>query len=114
MSPLTEEEKKEGIVVTGPPEPVIQPEKKEKKDAKKALEEERFGVLQISDTAGTYFSTSLLAAGMLLLSVFTYFILTGFMGWIVISPDMPFSGLVLWVFFGIVNVFGGLLLMGCK
>jgi hypothetical protein len=102
------------IVVRGPSEPVIHPEKKAEKAAEKALEEERFGVLQISHKLGMYFSASILVSGVLLLCLFAYVTVTGYVDWIIISPEITFLGLVVWIFVGIVNVVGGLLLMGSE
>ncbi len=112
---MTEEEDRErGIVVQGPSESVTHPDKRAKIAAEKALEEERVGVLEISGKVGTYFSASMLLVGISLLCVFAYVMLTGFEDWIVISYDMPFLGLLVWIFAGIANVLGGLLLMGSK
>jgi len=47
--------KEKEIVVRAPSKRVIHPEKKAEKAAEKALEEERFGVLQISHKVGMYF-----------------------------------------------------------
>jgi len=49
-----------------------------------------------------------------LLCLLTYVTLTGYVDWIIISPEITFWGLVVWVFVGIVNVVGGLLLMGSE
>jgi len=51
---MAENNEKE-IVVRGPSKPATPPEKKAEKDAERALEEERFGVLQISQKVGFYF-----------------------------------------------------------
>lgn len=102
------------IVVRAPSKPVIHPEKKAEKAAEKALEEERFGVLQISHRLGMYFSASILVSGILLLCLFTYVMVTGYVDWIVISPEITFLGLAIWIFVGIVNVVGGLLLTGSE
>lgn len=110
---MTKKNDKE-IVVRAPSKPVIHPEKKAEKAAEKALEEERFGVLQISHKVGMYFSTSILVSGVLLLCLFTYVTVTGYVDWIIISPEITFLGLVVWIFVSIVNVVGGLLLMGSE
>jgi len=107
-------ENEKEIVVRGPSKPVIRPEKKAEKVAEKALEEERFGVLQISHRLGIYFSASILASGILLLCLFTYAATTGHVDWITISPEIAFLGLVVWIFVSIINIVGGLLLMGSK
>jgi len=102
------------IVVHAPSKPITHPEKKAERATEKALEEERFGVLRISHKVGTYFSISMLGAGALLLCLFTYVTVTGYADWIMISPEITFLGLVMWVFVGVVNVVGGLLLMGSE
>lgn len=112
---VTEEEDREiGIVVQGPSEPVTHPDKRAEIAAEKALEEERVGVLEILGKVGTYFGASMLVVGISLLCVFAYVVLTGFEDWIVISFDMPFLGLLVWILAGIANLLGGLLLMGSK
>jgi hypothetical protein len=111
--PMAKKKKKE-IVVRAPSKPVTHPEKKAEKAAEKALEEERFGVLRISHKVGVYFSASILVSGVLLLCLFTYVTVTGYVDWIIISPEITFLGLAVWIFVGIVNVVGGLLLMGSE
>lgn len=107
---MTKKKNEKEIVVRAPSKPVIHPEKK----AEKALEEERFGVFRISHKVGRYFSLSILVLGVLLLCLLTYVTVTGCVDWIIISPEITFWGLVVWVFVGIVNVVGGLLLMGSQ
>lgn len=102
------------IVVSGPPKLVTPPEKRSRRYKEKALEDERFGVLKISQQTGACFSASMLAVGSLLLCISAYVIVTGYGDWIVISSEMPFWGLIVWVFTGITNVVGGLLLMGSE
>jgi hypothetical protein len=102
------------IVVHAPSKPVTHPEKKAEKAAEKALEEERFGVFRISHKVGVHFSASIFVSGVLLLCLFTYVTVTGYVDWIIILPEMTFLGLVVWVFVGIINVVGGFLLMGSK
>jgi hypothetical protein len=104
----------EEIVVQAPPRPVVHPEKKVEKDLKKALEEERFGVFQVSRRVGELFSVSVLISGVLLLCLFAYIIISGQTYWIMISSEMTLLGRVIWVFVALVNIIGGLLLMGSK
>ena len=106
--------KKKEIVVHAPSRHVTRPEKKAERVAEKALEEERFGVLQISHKVGTYFSASILVSGILLLCLFTYVTITGYIDWITISPEITFYGLVVWIFVSIINIISGLLLMGSE
>jgi hypothetical protein len=104
--------KKKETVVRAPSKSATPPEKKAEKIAEKALEEERFGVLKISCKIGGFFSLSVLLAGVLLLGLFGYTMMTGHMDWMAISPEPSFLGLVVWIFAGVVNIVGGLLLMG--
>lgn len=108
---MAKKKNKKEIVVHGPPKSVTHPEKKAEKAIEKALEEERFGVLQISHKVGTYFSALILASGVLLLSLFAYATTTSHVDWIIISPEMTVSSLLLWTFVGITNIAVGLLLM---
>jgi len=73
---MAKKKNKKEIVVHAPSKPVTHPEKKAEKAAEKALEEERFGVLQISHKVGVYFSASTLVSGVLLLCLFTYVTIT--------------------------------------
>jgi hypothetical protein len=111
---MSKKKNEKEIVVHAPSKPTIHPEKKAEKTAEKALEEERFGVLKISHEIGMYFSASILAAGVLLLCLFAYVTVTGYVDWIIISPKITFLGLVVWTFVGIVNIVGGLLLMASE
>ena len=104
--------KKKEVVVRAPSKPVTPPEKKTEKAAEKALEEERFGVLEMSRRISVFFGVSVLTAGVLLLCLFAYVTITGHMDWMAISPETAFLALVVWIFVGVVNVVGGLLLMG--
>jgi len=111
---MAKKKNKKEIVVHAPSKPVTHPEKKAEKAAEKALEEERFGVLQISHKVGVYFSASTLVSGVLLLCLFTYVTVTGYVDWIIISPEITFLGLVVWIFVSMANIVGGLLLMGSE
>jgi|GEM_PF-1518844 hypothetical protein len=102
------------ITVKAPPKPVTPEEKKAEKAVEKALEEERFGVLQVSRKVGMYFSASMLVAGALLLCLCAYVIFTGYVEWIVVSPEITFLGFLVWIFVGIVNIVGGFLLVGSE
>ncbi|MDI6847365.1 MAG: hypothetical protein QMD23_04465 [Candidatus Bathyarchaeia archaeon] len=111
---MTKKKEKKEIIVRAPPKTVTPPEKKAEKAVEKALEEERFGVLEISRKVGTCFSASVLAAGFLLLCLFAYVTITGQVDWMTTSPEMTFLGFVLWIFVGIINIIGGFLLMGSE
>src|SRR3972149_1225810 len=111
---MTEDKEKEEIIVKAPSKPVVSPEKKAEKAIEKALEEEKFGTLEISKKFGSYFGASAIFAGVLLLCLFAYVSITGQVGWITLSPEATAFSLVLWVFIGIVNIIGGFLLMGSE
>ena len=106
--------KKKEVVVRAPSKPVTPPEKETEKAAEKALEEERFGVLEISRKIGTFFGVSVLIAGVLLLCLFTYVAITGHMDWMATSAETSFLGVIVWIFVGVVNIVSGLLLMGSE
>jgi len=111
---VTEGEEKEEIIVNPPSRPVISPEKKAEKAIEKALEEERFGTLQISNRFGSYFGASVIFAGALLLCLFAYVSITGQAGLIILSSEATAFSLALWIFVGIVNIVSGFLLMGSE
>lgn len=106
--------KKKEVVVRAPSKPVTPPEKKIEKATKKALEEERFGVLEISRRIGTFFGVSVLTAGVLLLCFFAYVTITGHMDWMATSAEASFLGVIVWIIVGVVNIVGGLLMMGSE
>jgi hypothetical protein len=98
-------------VVPGPRYRFTHPEKRAERDKQKAFQEERFRVLQLTQQIGTYFSATMVTAGALLLGVLAYVVVARAP---LISPEMPFLSFVVWVFAGIANVVGGLLLIGSK
>jgi hypothetical protein len=111
---MTADEEKEEITVKAPSKPVVSPEKKTEKAVEKALEEERFEILKISNKVGSYFGTSVVFIGVLLLCLFAYVSITGQAWLIILSPEATAFSLVLWVFVGIVNIISGFLLMGSE
>jgi hypothetical protein len=111
---MTEDKEKEEIIVKAPSKPVVSPEKKAEKVIEKALEEERFGVLQISNRVGSYVGASVIFAGVLLLCLFAYVSITGQVELIILSSEAAVFSLVLWVFVGLVNIISGFLLMGSE
>jgi len=111
---MTEDKEKEEIIVKAPSKPVVSPEKKAEKAIEKALEEEKFGTLEISKRVGSYFGASVIFAGVLLLCLFVYIGITGQVGWIILSSEATAFSLALWVFVGLLNIISGLLLMGSE
>ncbi len=111
---MNEDEKDEEIIVPGPLKAATPPEKRREKVVERALEEERFGVLHVSRRIGESFSVSVLAAGICLVLALAYLGLTGQQVWLVkYSGTLPWV-IVLWIFLGIVNIVGGMLLMGSE
>lgn len=111
---MTEDKEKEEIIVKAPSKTVVSPEKKAEKAIEKALEEERFGTLQVSKRFGSYFGASAIVAGVVLLCIFAFVAITGQVGWISMSSEAAVFSIVLWVFIGIVNIVSGFLLMGSE
>ena len=108
---MTDDEEKGEIIVKAPSKPVVSPEKKAERATEKSLEEERFDILQISNTVGAYFGVAIVFVGFLLLFLFAYIGTTGQAELILLSSQAPTLGLILWVFVGLLNVITGLLLI---
>jgi len=111
---MSEDKDKEEIVVKAPSKPVVSPEKKAEKAIEKALEEERFGTLKISNKFGSYFGVSAIVAGVVLLCIFAFVAITGQVSWISMSSEAAVFSFVLWILVGIVNIVSGFLLMGSE
>jgi hypothetical protein len=111
---MATDEEKEEITVKAPSKPVVAQEKKAEKAVQKALEEERFGTLQVSRRIGVYFGALTVVVGVLLLALLAYSGITGQIGGIVLSPRSAVFGFALWVFVGLVNIISGFLLMGSE
>ena len=69
---MKEEDREKEIVVQGPSKSVTHPERKAEMDIEKTFEEERFGLLKISDEVGTRFGASMLVAGSFLFCLFAF------------------------------------------
>jgi hypothetical protein len=111
---MAEDEEKKEIVVRAPSKPVTPPEKKAEKAMEEALEGERFGVLQVSRRVGELFSASVLITGILLLCFFAYAMFTSEVNWMITSSEITFLGLIVWTLAAIVNIIGGLFLIGSQ
>jgi uncharacterized integral membrane protein len=110
---MTEEEKEE-IIVKAPSKPVISPEKKAAKAAERALEEERYGVLEVPKRTGKYFGVLSIGVGLVL---FVLLAVAGFSGQssiVFLSFSSSFPVLVLWIVVGLVSIVVGFLLMGSE
>lgn len=106
------EEKKEEIIVKAPSRPVTTPEEKARKNAERALEEERYGVLAIPKKVGKYLGVASLATGIMLVIMLSYATVSGQIAQMFSSTSVQF--IVLWVFVGLITITIGLLLMGSE
>jgi hypothetical protein len=109
---LTADDEKKELIVKAPSKPVIAPERKAEKAAEKALEEERYSVLQIPKKVGKYIGISSVSVGVSLLVLLAYAGLTGQSNWIFLSSASSLPIVGLWIVVGIVSVVVGFLLMG--
>jgi len=109
---LSVDEEKKELIVKAPSRPVIAPERKDAKATEKALEEERYGVLQISERIGKYIGISSVGVGVSLFVLLAYAGLTGQGNWIFLSSASSLPIVGLWIVVGIVGVVAGFLLMG--
>jgi uncharacterized protein YjeT (DUF2065 family) len=108
-----DDEKKE-IVVKAPSKPVVAPEKKAEKAAEKALEEERYGVLQIPNKVGKYIGILSISVGVFLLTLLAYAGLANKSDWIFLSSASYFPIVDIWIVVGLVSVVAGLVLVGSE
>jgi hypothetical protein len=111
---LTADDEKKEVVVKAPSKPVVSPEKKAEKAAGKALEEERYSVLQIPNKVGRYIGISSIIVGTTLFVLLAYAGLTNQSAWIFLSSASYFPIIGIWIVVGLVSVAVGLLLMGSE
>lgn len=111
---MTEDKEKEEIIVKAPSKPVVAPDKKAEKAREKSLEEERFEVIHVSSEIGVSFGASTAIAGVLLLCIFAYVIITGQTGLVILSSEYTAFSLGLWIFVGLLNIISGFLLLGSE
>jgi hypothetical protein len=105
------EENKE-ITVKAPSKPVDSSEKKAKETLEKALEEERFNVLEFPKKISKYVGLTVAGTGVLLLFLFVYMSATGQTGGILLSSASVSLSLVVWGFVGLLNIVVGFLFLG--
>jgi uncharacterized integral membrane protein len=108
------DEEKEEIVVKAPSKPVISPEKKAAKAAERALEEERYGVLEVPKRTGKYFGVLSIGVGLVLLVLLAATSFSGQSGMIFLSTGSSVPVLILWIVVGLVSIIVGFLLMGSE
>jgi hypothetical protein len=109
---MTSKEEKEEITVKAPSKPAVSPEKQAEKTVEKALEEERFKVLQFPKKISRYFGIIVTVTGGLLLFFFVYMAATGQTGGILLSSASGSLSLVGWGFVGLLNIVVGFLFLG--
>lgn len=109
---MTPNEEKKEITVKSPSKPVVSPEKKAEKTTTKALEKERYDVLQFPKKIDQYIGVATTVMGVLLLSLIAYIGATGRISDILLSPETSTPNLLVWGFVGLMNIITGLLFMG--
>ena len=103
--------KKREIRIFAPFRPTVRPEEATIKAQRKALEEERFRVLELSRRIGRKFSPLPVIVGASLLITSIYLVITNtFL--MADSPEIKAFFIALSIFLGVINVVAGLLLMG--
>jgi vacuolar-type H+-ATPase subunit F/Vma7 len=108
------EDKKAEITVKAPSKSVIAPEKKAERAAERALEEERYNVLQVPKKVGKYLGLSSIILGAVLFVLLAYGNLTGQSGLIFMSASSSLPLVGLWIVVGSVSVVAGFLLIGSE
>lgn len=101
----------EEITVKAPSKSVLSPEKTAEKKTEKAIEEERFGVLNISYKLGRYLGFTIIGVGFLLFALISYIILTGQITTLIISAELASPIWAFWIFLGLINIIIGFLLI---
>lgn len=101
----------EEITVKAPSKSVVSPEKKAEKITEKAIEEERFGVLSISNKLGRYLGFTIIGVGFLLFALIAYATITGQITILMISARAASPIWPIWIFLGLINIIIGFLLI---
>jgi hypothetical protein len=109
---MTSEEENKEITVKAPSKPAVSPEKQAEKTVEKALEEERFKVLQFPKKISKFFGIIVAVTGVLLLFFFVYMAATWQTGGILLSSSSGSLSLVGWGFVGLLNIVTGFLFLG--
>ena len=105
--------KEREIRIPAPIKPTLRPEEAVIKAQRKALEEERFRVLEFSRRIGKKFGPMPIIVGASLLTISVYLVITDAVLTVLMagSPEIKAFFTVLSILFGVVNVVTGLLLM---
>ena len=106
--------KKREIRISAPIRPTLRPEEAIIKAQQKALEEERFRVLEFSRRIGKKFGPIPVIVGAYLLIISVYLVITDTVLTVLMagSPEIKVFFTVFSIFLGVVNAVTGLLLMG--
>jgi hypothetical protein len=107
----SEEENKE-ITVKAPSKPIVSSDKQTEKTTEKALEEERFKVLQFPNKISRFFGLIAAGTGVSILFLFLYMAVTMQTSSILISSASGPLNLVGWGFVGLLNIVVGFLFLG--
>ncbi|MCW4009079.1 MAG: hypothetical protein NWF05_00455 [Candidatus Bathyarchaeota archaeon] len=108
-----DEDKKAEITVKAPSKSVVAPEKKAERAAERALEEERYNVLQVPKKVGKYLGFASVLLGAALFILLAYGSLTG-QSLMFLSASSAWSIVGLWIVVGSVSVVTGFLLIGSE
>jgi hypothetical protein len=108
----SDEEKKE-ITVKAPSKSAFSAEKKAEKAAVKALEEERFNVIKVSQKFGKYFGVLSICIGAVLLTFLAYTTFA-FESNSILLTTTSIPILSLWMTAGLISIVVGFLLMGSE
>ncbi len=107
----SDEENKE-ITVKAPSKPADSSEKKAEVIAQKALEEERFSVLEFPKKISRYMGMAVVATGVLLVLLFVYMAASGQTSGLLLSSGSGSLILVAWGFVALLNIVVGFLFLG--
>lgn len=108
---MASDEENQEITVRAPSKPVVSPEKREEKTTQKALESERFGVLQFPKKISRYLGYTCTVLGLVLLALFAIEI-SSQTGNLIFSSQSGSAVIGLWVFVGLFNIIIGFLFLG--
>jgi hypothetical protein len=100
------------VTVRAPSKPVVAPEKQAEKKTEKALEEERYGVLQFPKKISRFLGAAVAATGVLLLGLFAYMSATGETGGILLASGSGSASLAVWTIVGLFNIVAGFVFLG--
>ena len=109
---MAPEEKEKEVTVSAPLKPDTSTEKQTQKSTEKALEEERFDVLQFPKKISKYLGMASLVLGVLLLVLFAYTGISGQTNAILLSTEGGSLSFGVWTFVGLFNIIIGFLFLG--